>query len=55
MKGKEIDNFLREVAAHDRAALLTEKDVLFLKSIGIDTDLETLRAESIKNWTKGKK
>ena len=40
---RKIDKWLTQVAAEDRAALLTEKDVEFLRSIGVETDLETLR------------
>ena len=42
---KKIDKLLIMVAAEYRAALLTEKDVEFLKSIGIETDLKTLQGE----------
>ena len=45
-KYRKIDEELREIAAEDRAAQLNESDVEFLKSIGIETDLETLRNES---------
>ena len=40
---RKIDKKLTQIAAEDRAALLNENDVDFLRSIGIDTDLETLR------------
>ena len=45
---RKIDKKLTKIAAEDRAALLTEKDVEFLRSIGVDTDLETLRNECRK-------
>lgn len=32
-----------ERRAEDRANAMTEKDVEFLRSVGIETDLETLR------------
>lgn len=40
---RKIDKKLRKIAAEDRAAQLNENDVEFLKSIGIETDLETLK------------
>lgn len=43
---KKIDKKLKEIAAEDRAAILDENDVEFFKSIGIDTDLETLKNDS---------
>lgn len=45
---RKIDKWLTKIAAEDMAALLNEKDVEFFKSIGIDTDLETLRNECKK-------
>ena len=45
---RKIDKKLTKIAAEDRAALLTEKDVEFLRNIGVDTDLETLRNECRK-------
>ena len=45
---RKIDKKLKEIAAEDRAALLTENDVKFLKSIGVETDLKTLRNECKK-------
>lgn len=42
---RKIDKKLKEIAAEDRANLLTEKDVEFLKSIGVKTTLEELREE----------
>lgn len=44
----KMDKKLTQIAAEDRAALLTEKDVKFLRSSGVDTDLETLRNECKK-------
>ena len=43
LSARKIDKKLTRIAAEDRAALLTEKDVEFLRSIGVETDLETLR------------
>lgn len=40
---RRIDKKLKKIAAEDRAALLNESDVEFFKSIGIETDLETLK------------
>ena len=48
-KRKSIDNILRQIAEADRNALLTEKDVEYLKSIGVETDLETLQKGGKKN------
>lgn len=45
---RKIEKMLAEAAAKDRAALLTEKDVEFLRSIGVETTLEELRNECIK-------
>ena len=45
---RKIDKWLKQVAAKDRAALLTEKDIEFLRSIGVETDLETLLNEHKK-------
>ena len=45
---RKIDKWLTQAAAEDRANLLTEKDVEFLRTIGINTDLETLRNECKK-------
>lgn len=45
---RKIDKRFTQVAAEDRAALLTEKDVKFLRSIGVETNLETLRNECKK-------
>lgn len=42
---RKIDKKLTQIAAEDRANLLTEKDVEFLRNIGVETDLETLRNE----------
>lgn len=46
---RKVDKWLNQVAAEDGAALLTDKDVEFLRSIGVETDLETLRKETIRN------
>lgn len=46
---EKIDKKLTRIAAEDRADLLTEKDVEFLRSIGVETDLETLRNGGKKN------
>ena len=35
---RKTEKKLKQIAAKDRAALLTEKDAEFLKSIGIETD-----------------
>ena len=40
---RKIDKKLRKIAEEDRKSLITEKDVEFLKSIGVETDLKTLR------------
>lgn len=40
---RKIDRELARIAAEERAKLLTEKDVEFLKSLGIETTLEELR------------
>ena len=45
---RKIDKLLTQVAAEDRAALLNEKDVEFLRSLGVNTTLEELRSESKK-------
>lgn len=45
---KEFEKLLDQIAAEDRVALITEKDVEFLRSIGIDTDLETFKKRSIE-------
>ena len=47
---KQIDKKLTKIAAEDRAALITEKDVEYLKSIGVDIDLENLR----NSWKREK-
>ena len=52
---KEFEKFLEQIAAEDRAALITEKDIEFLRSIGIDTDLETFRKRSIEESIKKNK
>ena len=40
---RRVTKILKEAAEDDRRNLLTEKDVEFLRSIGVETDLETLR------------
>ena len=47
---RKIDKKLAQIAKEDRVALLTEKDVEYLRSIGVKTDLETLKngCKSIK-------
>ena len=40
---RKVRRWLEEAAAADRAALLTERDVEFLRSIGVETTLEELR------------
>ena len=42
---RKIDKQLTQIATEDRANLLTEKDVEFLRSIGVETDLKTLQDE----------
>ena len=42
---RKIDKKLTHIAAEDRENLLTEKDIEFLRSIGVETELETLRNE----------
>ena len=54
LSDKDIDKILRETAAEDLAASLNEKDVEFLKSIGVNTDLETLRKNFKEEWIKRK-
>lgn len=49
---KDVKKFLNEVAAEDRVNSITEKDIEFLKSIGIDTDLETFKKLSIEACIK---
>lgn len=46
---RKIDKKLTQIAAEDRAALIIGKDVEFLKSIGVETDLETLRNKCKNN------
>ena len=43
IRTRRVDKILGEAAAEDRAAVLNESDVEFFKSIGIETDLETLK------------
>ena len=52
-KIKRVDKFLNKVAEEDRKALLTEKDVEILKSVGVNTDLETLRNGGKKKKSTG--
>lgn len=40
---RKIDRLLTQAATEDRAALLTEKDVEFLRSIGVETSSEELQ------------
>ena len=40
---RKIDKKLKHIAAEYRATLLTEKDLEFLKSIGVKTDSEPLK------------
>lgn len=40
---RKVRKWLEEAAAEDRAKLITEKDVEFLKSIGVNLTLEELR------------
>lgn len=35
---RKVDKKLTQIAAEDRANLLTEKDLEFLRSIGVETD-----------------
>lgn len=46
---RKIDKKLTKIAAEDRAAMLTDSDVEFLKSMGVETTLEELRNESKKH------
>lgn len=52
---RKIDKKLTQIAAEDRATLLTEKDVEFLKSIGVETDLEILRNKCKNKKRQNKK
>ena len=45
---RKVDRWLAQAAAEDRAKLLTERDVEFLKSIGVDTTLDELREQCMK-------
>lgn len=40
---KKIETKLTQMAKQDRSSLMTENDVEFLRTIGIEADLETLR------------
>ena len=44
-KDKDFKRKLTQIAAEDRATLLNEKDVEFLRSIGVETTLKDLRNE----------
>lgn len=44
LSARKTDKKLTQIAAEDRAASITEKDVEFLRSIGVETDLDTLRS-----------
>lgn len=46
---RKIDKKLTQITSEDKAALLTEKDVEFLRSIGVETTLEELRNEGKNN------
>lgn len=39
---RKIDRKLNEISEEDKNSLITEKDVEFLKDIGIETDLERI-------------
>ncbi len=41
---RKVDKKLARSAANDKANVFTEKDVEFLKSVGIETDLNTLKS-----------
>lgn len=43
LSARKTDEQLKRAAMEDRAALLTERDAEFLRSVGVETDLETLR------------
>lgn len=45
---RRVEKKLKQIAAEDRAAQLTEKDVELLRSIGVETTLEELRSECKK-------
>lgn len=49
-----VDKKLLKLAEEDRTSLTTEKDVEFLKSLGVDVDLETLRNGKSAMETRGK-
>ena len=49
---RETDRQLKLAAIEDRAALLTEKDAEFLRSVGVETDLETLKNGGKKSEKK---
>lgn len=62
MRRKTVESILEEAAAQDRAALLSERDVEFLRSVGVNLTLEQLKEgcrkgskyqKSPENLTKG--
>lgn len=46
---RKIDKKFTQMAEEERVAPITEKDVELLKSIGVETDLETLRNKCKNN------
>ena len=42
-KDKQFAEKLQEIAEQDRRNMLTERDVEILRSVGVNTDLETLK------------
>ena len=48
-KKLSVDKNLRKIAEEDRNALLNEKDVEFLKSIGVEVNSEALQNVDKKN------
>ena len=45
---RKVEKKLTRIAIENRADLLTEKDAEFLKTLGLEKDLETLRTECKK-------
>ncbi len=43
LSSRKTEKKLKRAAAEDKAEIFTEKDVEFLKSVGVETDLETLQ------------
>ena len=43
LTARKFEKKFTERVEKDKRAMITEKDVEFLKSIGVETDLETLR------------